>query len=215
MSWSFNSEDARAKRSEMVAGGSERPARMMGLGGSGGDSEDEVLMTTVSGEPCGDKGGGESLIMLSWGLATAFPFPLSTFGASFSSLKRSCDFSSLGAPSARLAAFFWISLNLWAIRSEIVAVLTGLSRGLRRGEVVYLSLRALFGANLALQFNVYISNACAESICTHSSSASSALRTLERYVFLSLKTCTRELQQDVKLGVGRTFAPRLELVRSS
>ena len=128
MSWSFNSEDARAKRSEMVAGGSERPARMMGLGGSGGDSEDEVLMTTVSGEPCGDKGGGESLIMLSWGLATAFPFPLSTFGISFSSLKRGCDFSSLGAPSARLAAFFWISLNLCAKRSEIVALLTGLSR---------------------------------------------------------------------------------------
>ena len=49
----------------MAAGGSEGLARIMGLGGSGGDSEDEVLMTRVSGEPCGDKGGRESLMMLS------------------------------------------------------------------------------------------------------------------------------------------------------
>jgi hypothetical protein len=74
-------------------------------------------------------------------------------------------------------------------------------------------LRALFGANLALQFNVYMNHACVERNRTYSSSASSALRTLERYMFLCLRTCTREPQQDVK--VSRTFAPRFELVCSS
>lgn len=44
--------------------------------------------------------------------------------------------------------------------------------GARRGEVVYLSLKSLLGANFA------------------SSSASSALRTLVKYVFFSLLTCT-------------------------
>ena len=32
------------RRSEMAAGGNEKPARMMGSGGSGGDSEDEASM---------------------------------------------------------------------------------------------------------------------------------------------------------------------------
>jgi len=172
----------------MAAAGSERPARTTGSGGSGGDGDGEVLMTRVSGEPCSDKGGRKSLIMLSWGPATAFLFPLSTFGIPFSSLKRGCDFSSLGAPSAKLIAFFWISLNLRAIRSNIVAVLQVCHEG-------HVPLRTLFGSNLP------------------SSSASSALRTLERYMFLCLRTCTREPQQGVK--VGRTFAPRLELVRNS
>ena len=89
-----------------------------------------------------------------------------------------------------------MSLNLWAIRSEIVALLTGLSRGTRRGEVVYLSLSSLLGANLALQFNVNTSKDYTKSTSTYSSSISSAFRTFERYVFLSLRTCTGELQQD-------------------
>ena len=45
--------------------------------------------------------------------------------------------------------------------------------------------RTLFGSNLALRFNVYINCACIDKNCTYSSSASSALRTLERYMFMS------------------------------
>ncbi len=44
MGRSFNLEEACERRSEMAAGGNERPARMMGSGGSGGDSEDEASM---------------------------------------------------------------------------------------------------------------------------------------------------------------------------
>ena len=111
-------------------------------------------MPKLAGGSWGDKGGGELLTKEAEGSSTAFPFPLSTLGPSLSSLKRTCDFSSLGAPSAESETFLWMSLNFCAIRSEIVADLTGVPRGWRRGEVVYLSLSSRLGANLALQLEV-------------------------------------------------------------
>jgi len=48
-----------------------------------------------------------------WDPVTAVPFPLSIFGASFSSPKRNYKFPWLGAPSVRLATFFWVCLKLW------------------------------------------------------------------------------------------------------
>jgi len=96
----FNSEDARERSSETAVGESERPARRIGSGGSG--SEDgEVLTARVSREGWGDNEGGEAVIMLSGCPSTAFPFPLSTLGPSFSSLKRSCVVPSLGVSSAK------------------------------------------------------------------------------------------------------------------
>ena len=95
----FNSEDARERSSETAAGGSERPARRIGPGGSGTDCG-EVLMARVCGEGWGDNEGGEAEIMLS-GSSTAFPFPLSTLRPSFSSPTRSCVVPSLGVSSAK------------------------------------------------------------------------------------------------------------------
>jgi hypothetical protein len=112
MGCSFNSEDARERRSETAVGENERPAKRMGSGASGSDGKDEVLVARVSGERWGDDEGGESLMVLPGCSATAFPFPLSTLGPSFSSLKRSCVVPSLGASSAKLAAFLWMSLKL-------------------------------------------------------------------------------------------------------
>jgi len=107
----FNSEDARERSSETAVGGSERPARRIGSGGSGSD-DDEVLMARISGERWGDNEGGELVIVLSGSSVIAFPFPLSTLGTSFSSVKRSCVVPSLGVSSAKLAALLWISLKL-------------------------------------------------------------------------------------------------------
>src|SRR6266702_4477941 len=159
---SLSSVDARERRSDMAAGGRERPAKSIGPEGSGGAGDDEALMAKPVGGSWGDKGGGEELTIEPEGSSTAFPIPLSTLGPSLSSLKRTWDFSSLGAPSARSEAFLWMSLNFCAMRSEMVAVLTGLSRGWRRGEVVYLSVSSLFGANLALQLGVSLSRRVSE-----------------------------------------------------
>lgn len=92
----FNSEDARERSSETAVGVYERPARRIGSGGSGSD-DGEVLMDRVSGEGLGDNGGGEAVVTRSGCSSTALPFPLSTLGTSFSSLKRSCVVPSLGS----------------------------------------------------------------------------------------------------------------------
>ena len=94
-----NSEDARERSSETAVGGSERPARRIGSGGPGSD-DGEVLMDRAS-RGWGDNEGGEAVVMPSGRPSTAFPFPLSTFGPSFSSLKRSCVVPSLGVSSAK------------------------------------------------------------------------------------------------------------------
>jgi len=81
--------------------------------------------------------------------------------------------------------------------------------------VVYLSLSSLFGANFALQFDVNTGKDYTKSTSTYSSSVSSALRTFEKYVFLSLETCIADFQQDGRVVRRETCVPQLELVRSS
>lgn len=112
----------------------------------------------------GDKGGGDTLSCGgSSGKSTSFPLPLSIFGRrpSFSSivpLLSSVGSSGLwiSGEAVAVAVLRWISLRRWAMRSEMLEPRWGAGRpevlfwGARRGEVVYLSLKSVLGANFAL-----------------------------------------------------------------
>jgi|SRR6266852_6879034 len=76
--------------------------------------------------------------------------------------------------------------------------------------VTQLAIRCELGAAIQCEYQQGIYNKY-----PHSSSISSALRTFERYVFLSLRTCTGKIQQDGRVVQREACVPQLELVRSS
>ena len=110
-------------------------------------------MRSFAGGSGGDSGGGDMLMSWTASGSRARPLPLSGLGGAGGGR------SSGPGEAVALAVLRWISLRRWAMRSEMLAPRWGLRRGLadarasrgaRRGEVVYLSLSSLPGANLAL-----------------------------------------------------------------